>query len=177
MQAIDNIDFSKIDWNSISEGKADFLYKEALEHHKGIIEDNNRINDKALGMLSFTMPIMAALAGYFAITWENVSCSLLIAASWAGFCFLVITYNLLKILIPQSINQGAGSPGAYFTDEYYKRDMREMFIGNITNIHNCILQDRKVMNKRAMNFRLAVTFYAILPVTSFLAFVFSHQYF
>jgi len=107
MQANVNIDFSKIDWDSISEDKAEFLYKEALEYHKGIIENNNRINDKALGMLSFTMPIMTALAGYFAITWGTASQPLLFAAICACVCLFVIVFNLLLILIPRGINQGA----------------------------------------------------------------------
>jgi len=171
MQAKNNIDFTKIEWDKIDREKAEFIYNEAVEHHKGIIENNNHINDKALGMLSFSMPIMTALAGYFAITWGKVSQSLFAAAVCAGLCLLIIVINLLLILIPRGINFAAGTPGAYFTGEYYKRDMREIFIGNITNLHNCIMQDRIVMNKRAYLFRIAVTFCAILPVTSFLAFI------
>jgi len=146
-----------------------------MEHHRNIVENNNRINDKALGMLSFTMPIMSALAGYFAITWGTSSKPLLFAAIFACICLIIIVFNLLLILIPRGINQGAGSPGAYFTDEYYKRNMRELFIGNIINLHNCILQDRKLMNDRALKFRIAVTFCAILPVVSFLAFLLCQQ--
>lgn len=171
MQALNDINFSKIDWKSVDEKKAEFIYKEALEHHKDIIENNNRISDKAIGLLSFTMPIMTALAGYFAIAWGSVSNPLSLAAGFAGFCLFVITINLLLILMPRGINNGTGSPGAYFTGEYYKRDMRELLVGNITNLHNAILQDRIVMNKRALNFRVAVTFCAILPVVSFLAFL------
>ncbi|MDR2964439.1 MAG: hypothetical protein LBU88_01540 [Treponema sp.] len=171
MQAEESIDFTKIDWKEIDEKKAEFIYNEALEHHKGIIENNNRICDKALGMLSFIMPIMTALAGYLAITWGELSCYILFTASWAGVCLFVITFNLLFIIVPRSINQGVGSPRAYLTDDYYKRNMRELFVGNIINLHNCILQDYIIINKRAWNFRIAVTFCAILPLTSFLAFL------
>ena len=166
-----SIDFTKIDWKSVAQEKAEFIYKEAMEHHKGIIENNNRINDKAIGMLSFIMPIMTALAGYFAISWGNVSRPLLFAASTAGVFLIITVLLLLYIIIPRSIFQGAGSPGAYLTDDYYKRDMRELFIGNIINLHNCIIQDREVMNKRGDCFRLAVTACAILPVASFLSFL------
>jgi len=171
MQARDNIDFSAIDLDSITQEKAEFILQEALEHHRGIIENNNRINDKALGMLSFTMPIMTALAGYFAISWGNVSPPYFCAALVACICLLVIVFCLLLILIPRGINQGTGSPSAYFTDEYYKRDMRGLLIGNIINLHNCILSDRELMYERAHSFRIAVTFCAILPVVSFLAFL------
>jgi hypothetical protein len=171
MLAQDNIDFSAIDWNSITQEKAQFILNEALEHHRSIIENNNRTNDKALGMLSFTMPIMTALAGYFAIFWGDTSLPLFLASIFACICLFVTVLSLLLILIPRGINQGAGSPGAYFTDEYYKRDMRGLLIGNITNLHECILSDRELMYKRAFCFRIAVTFYAILPVVSFLAFL------
>jgi len=175
MQAQDNIDFSKIDWKLIKKKKAEFIYKEAMEHHKNIIENNNRINDKALGILSFTMPVMTALAGYFAITWGKNSRPLLLAAIFAFICLFVIIFNLLLILIPRGINQGAGSPGAYLTGDYYKRNMRGLFIGNIINLHSCILQDRKLMDERAFKFRIAVTFCTILPVVSFLAFLLCPQ--
>ena len=175
MQSEKKIDFTKIDWKSVTKEKAEFLYKEAVEHHKGIIEDNNRINDKAIRMLSFTMPIMTALAGYFAISWENVSLPLLFAGSTAGVFLLITVFLLLYIIIPRNIFQGPESPGAYFTDDSYKRDMRKLFIGNIISLHNCILHDRKVMKKRDFHFRLAVTACAILPVASFIAFLCSSR--
>jgi len=172
MQANANIDFSTIDWHSVSEEKAKFIYNEAIEHHQGIIANNNRISDKALGMLSFTMPVMAALVGYFAISWGNVAPSLFLAAVSACVFLFGILFLLLLIIIPRGINEGAGSPSAYFTDDYYKRNMRELYVGNIVNIQSSIAIARKVMKKRGLYFKIAVILCAVFPAVSFLAFLF-----
>ena len=172
MQANDNIDFSKIDWDTVSKHKAEFIYNEALEHHRGIIENNNRISDKALGFLSFTMPIMTALAGYFIVSWGTTSKPLFYAGASAFIFLFVILFFLLLIIIPRGIYEGTGSPSAYFTDDYYKRKMRGLYIGNITNLHNSILHDRKILNQRGFFFKVAVILCAIFPAISFLVFLF-----
>jgi hypothetical protein len=146
-----------------------------LEHHESIIADNNRINDKALGLLSFTMPVMAALAGYFAVTWGSVSIPLFAAAVVASISLFGIMVLLLLIIVPRGIFAGTGSPGAYFTADYYKRDMRGLFIGNITNLHDAILHDRKTMYLRGRLFKAAVILCAVFPVVSILAFLFFHR--
>jgi len=171
MQVQDNIDFSKIDWDEVYKEKAAFIYQEALEHHRGIIENNNRINDKALGLLSFTMPIMAALAGYFAISWGTASKPLFYAALCACFFLFAVVLFLLLVIIPRNVYEGYGSPGAYFTANYYKRNMLGIYVGNITNLHNTIIHDRKIMVQRGLIFRIAVILLAVFPVASFLVFL------
>jgi hypothetical protein len=121
------------------------------------------------------MPVMAALAGYFAVTWGSASVPLFAAAAVSSLFLFAIMILLLLIIVPQGIFQGAGSPAAYFTADYYKRDMRQLFIGNTINLHNTILHDRKVMYARARLFRAAVVLCAVFPVVSILVFVFFHQ--
>jgi len=171
MRAKDDIDFSAVDWDSVDEGKAGFIYREALEHHKGIIENNNRINDKALGLLSFTMPIMTALAGYFAISWGGGSPALFAAALAACVFIFAVVVCLLLVIIPRGVFRGEGSPGAYFTGEYYKRDMRGLLVGNIVDLHGCILHDGKTLGRRGRLFGAAVVLCACLPAVSFLVFL------
>jgi hypothetical protein len=175
MQAQDVIDFKKMDWHKVDREKAEFIYREALEHHESIIADNNRINDKALGLLSFTMPIMAALVGYFAVTWGSASFPLFTAAAISCLSLFIIMVLLLLIIVPRGIYPRTGSPGAYFTADYYKRDMRGLFIGNITNLHDAILHDRKTMYLRGHLFGAAVILCAAFPVVSFLAVLFFHR--
>jgi len=171
MQADENIDFSKINWDLVDLAKSEFIYNEALKHHRGIIENNNRINDKALGLLSFTMPVMAALSGYFAISWGTASPPLFAAAVSAGVFLFGIIFFLLLVIIPRGIYQGEGSPSAYFSESYYKRDMRQLLIGNIINLHNSILHDRRIMNQRGLFFRIAVILLASFPAISFTVFI------
>ena len=171
MQAQDTIDFSKIDWEIVDKEKAEFIYQEALEHHRGIIENNNKINDKALGLLSFTMPIMAALAGYFAISWGKETGPLFTTAITACIFLFVIMILLLLIVAPRGIFEGAGSPGAYFTADYYKRDMKGLYVGNIVDLQKSILHDRKILNIRGWFFRIAIILCAAFPVVSFLVFL------
>jgi hypothetical protein len=170
MQAQNDIDFSKIDWNLLPEEKAIFIYKETMEFHQSLIQSNAKFSDRAVRMLSFIMPVMTALAGYFAITWKEASIPLLFAGSCAGICLLIITINLLLILIPKYYIV-AFKPVTYFTDGSYKMDMRGLLVNHIITLDKSILDVFKTLKKRSFQFRLAVTFCAILPITSFLAFL------
>jgi hypothetical protein len=165
--------FSGIDWGSVTREKADFIYREALEYQRGIIESIDYITEKAHGLLAITMPIMAALVGFLAIS-ENIPLPLLITSICACSCFLVIIILLLRILLPQSIYQGPGSPSAYFSEEYYKKKMKKILIGNIQDLHKTISYNSKILDKRGRLFKLTIIFYAILPIVSLLVYLFSN---
>jgi hypothetical protein len=174
MLAQDNIDFKNIDWGTVDLKKAEFIYREALEHHESIIADNNRINDKALGLLSFTMPVMAALAGYFAITWGSTSIPLFAATVSSCLSLFGVMVLLLLIIVPRGIYPGTGSPAAYFTADFYKGDMRHLLIGNIMNLHTSIMHDKKIMYTRGAILRAVVFLCAVFPAASFIVFLCLH---
>jgi hypothetical protein len=170
MYAQEVIDFNNIDWNTVDREKAEFIYREALAHHESIIADNNKINEKALGLLSFTMPIMSALAGCFAVIWGSVSLPLFVAAAAGCLSLFVIMILLLSIIVPRGIYPGTGSPGAFFTADYYKGDMRHLLIGNIITLQSSIIHDKKVMYIRGNILRVVILLCAGFPAASLILF-------
>ena len=171
VKAQDIIDFKNIDWGKVDREKAEFIYREALDNHRGIVDNINVINSKASGMLSFTMPVMAALVGFFAATLGAVSVSLFAASLCAGLFLFLILLLLLFVMMPQGIFPGTGSPGAYFTADFYKGDMRHLLIGNIMSLHEAVIHDKRVLYTRGRIFRIAVVLCAALPAASFIVFL------
>lgn len=174
MKANDTVDFSTVDWADVDEKKASFIYNEALDNYRGTIENINVINNKAMGMISFTMPLVAALAGFFAVTWGNASLPLFAAALCAASFLFIVLVLLLLILAPKGVLPGAASPAAYFTADFYRGDMRHMLIGCIVTIQKAIDHNKKVMHRRGGVFRWAVILCAAFPAASLIVFLVCH---
>jgi hypothetical protein len=175
MQAQDAIDFKAIEWNAVDEKKAAFIYQEALEFNRGILENINVINDKAMGLLSFTMPIMAALVGFFVVSWANTSAPLFAAAVTACSALFLVLVFLLAAIVPYGIHSGTGSPMAYFTAEYYKGDMRALLIGNTITLCDKITANQKTLCARGYLFRSAILVCAVFPLVCFMVFGLFHH--
>jgi hypothetical protein len=163
---------SGVDLNAIDEKKAKFIYEEAMKFHQGMIESNDYITNKAYGFLSITMPIMIGLIGFLALRFRELYPPLSITAICACVFFLGIIILLLWILLPRGVSQGAGSPEAYLQDEYYKRDMRGIYIGNIETLDKYISQDSQIVLKRGKLLRIVIILYGTLPIACLLVYFF-----
>jgi hypothetical protein len=166
MKEKDKIDFSKIKWKKINREKAEFIYNEAIARLDSIHRNNEGITSKALGMLSFSMPILAALTGYFILQIEELSTPLLAMSICAGFFLFAILVLLLLILLPRGINSAQGAPSAYFSKDYYLSSMLDILKGNIETLHQYIIEDGAIQRSRANLFLVAVVLFAVFPIIS-----------
>jgi hypothetical protein len=175
MQAKDVIDFKAIEWDTVDGEKAAFIYREALEFNRSILENINVINDKAMGLLSFTMPVMAALVGFFVVSWADASTPLFAAAITAGSALFLVLVFLLMVIVPYGIHSGTASPLAYFTAEFYKGSMKALFIGNIMTLCEKITANQKTLYLRGCLFKAAVLVCTAFPLVCLMVFGLFHR--
>jgi membrane protein implicated in regulation of membrane protease activity len=161
-----SFDFSIIDWEKIDRKKSKFIYHEAIACLDSIHKNYDGITNKALGILSFTMPILTALVGFFLVQWGNLSTALF-SASVCAFIFLfAILVLLLLILLPRGVNSAWGEPESYFTNGYYLNTINTIYQGNIQALHNSINEDRTILNIRGNLFRAAIVLLAAFPLAA-----------
>jgi hypothetical protein len=163
MKANRNIDFSAIEWASIKDKKAEFIYNEAIARLDSIHKNNDGITNKALGILSFSMPILTALVGFFALQWGALSAPLFAASVCSAIFLFVIHVLLLFILLPRGLNSAQGEPAAYFTGGYYKNNMDDILRGNIQTVHQYIIEDSKILYFRGNLFKAVIVLFAAFP--------------
>ena len=156
-------DFSKIDWPEIDREKAEFIYNEALGRLDSAHRNNDGITNKALGMLTLAVPLLAALTGFFAVRWGALAAPFFAASVCAAVILFAITVLLLLILLPMRVNSGREEPSTYFTDGYYKNNMEHIFKGNIQTLQKHIDEDLKILHLRGGLFRAAILLFSALP--------------
>jgi len=166
MKANSNIDFSAVDWSSVSDEKAAFIYNEAIARLDSIHKNIDSMTDKALGMLSFSLPVLAAMTGYFVLQWGTLSVPLAAASICAAAFLFAILVLLLLILLPRGLNSAQGEPAAYFTGDYYRSDMDNILRGNIQTLQQYINEDRAVLNWRGNVFKAAIVLYTAFPIVT-----------
>jgi membrane protein implicated in regulation of membrane protease activity len=164
MQAQDNIDFNKINWSEIDREKAEFIYNEAIARLDSIHKNMEGITNKALGILSFSMPILTALTGFFVLQWGSLSAPLFAASVSSAIFLFAILVLLLLILLPRGLNSAHGRPAAYFTNDYYLKNMEGIFKGNIQTVHQYIIDDSKILSFRGNLFRAVIVLFAAFPL-------------
>ena len=164
MQVQDTIDFSTIDWDSVSGEKAEFIYTEAIARLDSIHKNIDGMTNKAIGMLSFSLPVLTALTGYFILQWGKLSRPLFATSICAVIFLFVILVLLLLILLPRGLNSAQGAPSAYFTNNYYKNNMNNIFRGNIQTLHQYINEDRAILTWRGNLFRAAIILFTAFPM-------------
>jgi membrane protein implicated in regulation of membrane protease activity len=160
------IDFSVIDWSKVGLKKAEFIYGEAIARLDSIHKNNDGITNKAIGMLSFSLPILTALTGYFILQWGNMSVPLFFMSICSGVFLFAILVLLLLVLLPKGLNSAQGEPSAYFTDNFYSNSMEYILKGNILTLHRYINEDYAVQKLRANFFWVAVVLFAAFPIIS-----------
>jgi len=171
MNQQNNIDFDKIDWSKIGKKKAKFIYDEAIAYLDAIHKNDDDVTNKATNMLSFSMPILTALTGYFILTLKKISTPFL-AMSICSIIFLfAILVLLLLILLPKGFYVAQGEPIAYFADNCYKKNMTDIFKENIEILQRFINDDRATHEKRATLLKAAIVLYTVFPLTSALVWV------
>jgi membrane protein implicated in regulation of membrane protease activity len=161
-----SFDFSVIDWEKIDREKAEFIYGEAIARLDSIHKNIDGITNKALGILSFTMPVLTALVGFFLVQWGNLSIAFFSASVCAVIFLFAMLVLLLLILLPRGVNSAQGEPETYFTDGYYLNNMDTIYKGNIQALHNSINEDRTILNIRGKLFRAAIVLLAAFPLAA-----------
>ena len=154
----------QIDWSKIDREKAEFIYNEAIARLDFVHGNIDGITNKALGMLSFSLPILTALTGYFVLQWGKLSTPLLAVSVCAAIFLFAILVLLLIILLPRGINSAQGEPSTYFTSNYYQKDMDDIFKGNIQALQQSINDDMRILTLRAYLFRAAIILFTAFPV-------------
>jgi membrane protein implicated in regulation of membrane protease activity len=114
-------------------------------------------------MLSFSVPVLTALAGYFVLQWGNLSIPLLATSICAALFLFSIFVLLWLILLPRGLNSAQGEPAAYFTNAFYLNSMDDILKGNIQTLQQCINQDMAILNFRGNLLRAAVVLFPVFP--------------
>jgi hypothetical protein len=164
-----SVDFAKIEWTKIDREKAEFIYNEALARLDSVHKNNDGITNKALGMLTLAVPVLAALTGFFAVQWGNLSVPLFAASICSGVFLFAILAALLLVLFPRGVTAGQGEPATYFSNDYYFQNMENIYKGNIQSLQKQIDEDRSVLYLRGNIFRIAILLFAAFPVVTALA--------
>jgi membrane protein implicated in regulation of membrane protease activity len=166
MKLRNSIDFTQIDWSKLDREKSEFIYNEAVARLDSIHKNIDGITNKALGMLSFAMPVLTALVGFFLVQWGSLSTALFSASVCAVVFLFAILVLLLLILLPRGVNSAQGEPETYFTDGYYLNNMDAIYKGNIQALQTSINEDRTVLNMRGKLFRAAIVLLAAFPLAA-----------
>ncbi|MCL2608660.1 MAG: hypothetical protein FWD94_01975 [Treponema sp.] len=159
-------DFSSVQWKLVSQEKAEFIYGEAVERLNFLHRNIDGMTGKAMGMLSFSLPVLTALSGYFVLQWGGASIPLLAASVCAAAFLFAILVLLLLILLPRGLNPAQGEPATYFSAGYYKGGMADILKGNVQALQRCMEEDRAVLRLRGNLFRAAVVLYAAFPLAA-----------
>jgi hypothetical protein len=166
MKTQSKFDFSNIKWSKVDREKANFIYGEAIARLDAIHKGNDAINDKASGMLSFSMPVLTALVGFIVSQWGVAKVPALAASVCAALFLFAILVLLLFILMPRGINSAQGEPSTYLGNNYYSEKMKIFLRGNIEILQDYIEKDSVTQKSRADLYWAAVLLYAIFPVIS-----------
>jgi hypothetical protein len=169
MRARDTIDFKHIDWKKIDREKAEFFYGEALGRLDSIHQNNDGMTNKALGLLTLAVPLLAALIGFFAVQWGSLFMPFLVASVCAAVILFATVIFLLLVLLPRGINPGRVEPAQYFMDGYYKNNMENIFKGNIQSMQKMINEDLAILTSRGSLFRVAILLFSAIPAASGIA--------
>jgi hypothetical protein len=164
-----SFDFSTVDWGKIDREKAEFICGEALGRLDSVHQNNDGITNKALGLLTLAVPLLAALIGFFTVRWGGLSAPFLAASACAAAVLFATVIFLLLVLLPRGVNPGRVEPVQYFTDNYYKNNMEDIFKGNIQSLQKMIDEDLAVLVSRGNLFRVAVLLFSAIPVASGIA--------
>jgi len=161
-----NIDFDKIDWSKIDREKAEFFYDEAITNLELIHKSYEGIFNKAIGMLSFSLPVLTALTGYLLLHLKEFSVPFLAMPICSAILLIAILVLLLLILLPKELNSALGEPSTYLTDDYYKNSMENIFKGNIKTLQECINEDYASLKTRACFLKVAIVLFAVFLIIS-----------
>jgi hypothetical protein len=163
-----SFDFSIVDWEKIDREKAEFIYTEALGRLDSIHQNNDGMTNKALGLLTLAVPLLAALTGFFAVL-GGLSAPLLAASACAAAVLFATLIFLLLVLLPRGINPGRVEPVQYFMADYYKNNMENLFKGNIQSLQKMIDEDLAILVSRSNLFRVAILLFSAIPAVSGIA--------
>jgi hypothetical protein len=166
------IDFERVDWDQIDREKAEFFRGEAVIFNNKVIEDINTLNDKIFKLLAFAFSVLSAATWFLISVWERQNSENVVAASiCACACMFVVIVLLSAGIFPREIYRGEGSPLAYFSDDYYIRDMRAICAGSIIKLDKYINHNQNLMEHRGLFLRAGIIAFMLAPVFT-LAFFF-----
>ena len=160
------LDFNAIDWDMVNQKKAAFIHNEILQYNKELIDHMNIITSKVLGLFSLFLPLLVALAVFLIFNLSTLPQAMRITGIAAAVYLFILLLLLLYVLLPKAIVPLNGSPRAYFSQDFYKRDMRAILIGNITSMYTSIEKNKKIIHKRGKTCIIALYASACFPSLS-----------
>jgi hypothetical protein len=149
MKTQNTIDFKEMDWSGVDQEKAGFFYNEATGYNDGLIESINNLNAKAFSLIAVALPVMSAAAGFLLGIWDKADkrpVALILLFAFFGLAAAIIL--LLLAVLPRGIHLSKGTPLSYFTDDFYKADMRHLFSFGIATLNTYIRHNQKIMEYR-----------------------------
>lgn len=122
------LDFNAIDWDMVNQEKAAFIHTEILQYNKELIDHMNIVTSKVLGLFSLFLPLLVALAVFLIFNLSTLPQAMRITGIVAAVYLFILLLLLLYVLLPKAIVPLNGSPRAYFSQDFYKRDIRAILI-------------------------------------------------
>ena len=122
------LDFNAIDWDMVNQEKAAFIHNEILQYNKELIDHMNIVTSKVLGLFSLFLPLLVALAVFLIFNLSTLPQAMRITGIVAAVYLFILLLLLLYVLLPKAIVPLNGSPRAYFSQDFYKRDIRAILI-------------------------------------------------
>ena len=122
------LDFNAIDWDMVNQEKAAFIHNEILQYNKELIDHMHIVTSKVLGLFSLFLPLLVALAVFLIFNLSTLPQAMRITGIVAAVYLFILLLLLLYVLLPKAIVPLNGSPRAYFSQDFYKRDIRAILI-------------------------------------------------
>lgn len=162
--------FNNIDWDFISQEKAELFYKEARTMQSNIFDSMSMLHEKAYQFLAITIPILSVITSYIISQFDKITVPALIS----GIIFiLILTASAISFTYtawPRKYNYAAVEPDACILDEYYKMEMVDIVRANFLKTREDIEQNQSVLDIRALWLRRGITFLVASPVAALATF-------
>jgi len=161
------IDFTKIEWNSLEKERLRFYFKEAVEANDAVLNSLRNINDKAYQFLTIASAMVAALAGFLFAVWgkvgkEAVAVAALCGCIWLGLIMIV----LLLAVWPRTVESGRATPGSLFSSDLYKAPMETHLADGIASYHQYICSNRNVVKFRSGFLTAGIAGFLLIPLVA-----------
>jgi hypothetical protein len=161
------MDFTKIDWESITYPKLQFFFKEAVDYNDSLLEDINRLSQKGFHLLTLALTVISLVTGWLLSSLENGAEQRIISSlTIACMGFGLVTILLFVSIFPRTIYRGRATPHIFFSSNLYKCLMPKILADGIASYHRYITSNYKVLQFRSSFLTAALlVLIGVAPVT------------
>jgi hypothetical protein len=158
------IDFAKIDWDNIEHTKLQFFFSEAEEFNKNLLEDINRLNNKAFQLLTLALTAVSVATGFLLACLDKGQKNIIHALITACIGFGVATILLFLSIFPRSVYTGKATPNIFFSGALYKCPMSKILADGIASYHKYMTGNYKVMRYRSFFLTAGIIVFILVPL-------------